>query len=391
MKNENSLFNDEIDLSTILSIFFDNFNYLLSIFLSSIFVVTIYYLTSPSLYLSESLLEIKNDSRSFLPSSLSNISQRNSSENSINAEIEIYKSEETIKDALNNLFKTSFYQDMDIPLTESDIKNNLSVLNNSETLMSIKLISEDKELSQYLLNILNEEYINDRKNFIRQSSTAGRNFISQEIPRIKKLLQEAEANLNNFKISTNKSDIIFDADTRNLKLERLRNRVNEISFKELELKEFYKENHPIYLTLSEQKKLVLTQIDEIEADLPNIPSTQRTLENFKRDVEIYSNVLRELSSQELSLGMSEASSLSNVRIINDASVARKVSPKPIIYINTIFILFATYIFFFLKHFVGNKITNYDALVDYVGKDKVIGEMPLLDNINKSSSSFNIAD
>ncbi len=391
MKNENSLFNDEIDLSTILSIFFDNFNYLLSIFLSSIFVVTIYYLTSPSLYLSESLLEIKNDSRSFLPSSLSNISQRNSSENSINAEIEIYKSEETIKDALNNLFKTSFYQDMDIPLTESDIKNNLSVLNNSETLMSIKLISEDKELSQYLLNILNEEYINDRKNFIRQSSTAGRNFISQEIPRIKKLLQEAEADLNNFKISTNKSDIIFDADTRNLKLERLRNRVNEISFKELELKEFYKENHPIYLTLSEQKKLVLTQIEEIEADLPNIPSTQRTLENFKRDVEIYSNVLRELSSQELSLGMSEASSLSNVRIINDASVARKVSPKPIIYINTIFILFATYIFFFLKHFVGNKITNYDALVDYVGKDKVIGEMPLLDNINKSSSSFNIAD
>ena len=105
----------------------------------------------------------------------------------------------------------------------------------------------------------NNQYINDRKNFIRQSSTAGRNFISQEIPRIKKLLQEAEANLNNFKISTNKSDIIFDADTRNLKLERLRNRVNEISFKELELKEFYKENHPIYLTLSEQKKLVLTQ------------------------------------------------------------------------------------------------------------------------------------
>ena len=119
MKNENSLFNDEIDLSTILSIFFDNFNYLLSIFLSSIFVVTIYYLTSPSLYLSESLLEIKNDSRSFLPSSLSNISQRNSSENSINAEIEIYKSEETIKDALNNLFKTSFYQDMDILFYDS--------------------------------------------------------------------------------------------------------------------------------------------------------------------------------------------------------------------------------------------------------------------------------
>ena len=47
----------------------------------------------------------------------------------------------------------------------------------------------------------------------------------------------------------------------------------------------------------------------------------------------------------------------NVRIINDASVARKVSPKPIIYINTIFILFVCYIFFFLNNFIGNKVTS----------------------------------
>ena len=125
--------------------------------------------------------------------------------------------------------------------------------------------------------------------------------------------------------------MIFDTNTRNLKLERLKNRVNEIAFKELELKEFYKENHPIYLTLSEQKKLVLSQIDEIEADLPNIPSTQRRLENFKREVEIYSNVLGELSSQELSLSMTEASSLSNVRIINDASSASQISPRRILF------------------------------------------------------------
>ena len=92
------------------------------------------------------------------------------------------------------------------------------------------------------------------------------------------------------------------------------------------MKEFYKENHPIYLTLSQQKNLVLNQINEIEENLPNIPSTQRTLENFKREVEIYSNVLSELSSQELSLGMTEASSLSNVRIINEASSGFKIAP-----------------------------------------------------------------
>ena len=67
------------------------------------------------------------------------------------------------------------------------------------------------------------------------------------------MLKEAEENLNSFKLSTNTSDVIFDTNTRNFKLEELKNRFNEIIFKELELKEFYKENHPIYLTLTEQK------------------------------------------------------------------------------------------------------------------------------------------
>ena len=112
-------------------------------------------------------------------------------------------------------------------------------------------------------------------------------------------MKDAEDKLNNFKVSTNTSDYIFDTDTRNTKLERLKRRINEIEFKELELKEFYKENHPIYLTLTQQKNLILSQINEIELELPNVPSTQRRLENFKREVETYSEVLKELSEQEL--------------------------------------------------------------------------------------------
>jgi tyrosine-protein kinase Etk/Wzc len=172
----------------------------------------------------------------------------------------------------------------------------------------------------------------------------------------------------------------------------LRNRLNEIAFKELELKEFYKENHPIYLTLSEQKKLVLSQISDIEADLPNIPTTQRTLENFKREVEIYSNVLRELSSQELSLGMAEASSLSNVRIINEASSASKISPRRILFSLSFIVLIISYILLLIRHFLGNKITNLDALSDFIGQDKIIGEFPLLDlKKEKSLYTDNIAN
>ncbi len=391
IEKDKKLVNDEIDLISLFAVVFDNFNLLLSIFISSLFVISVYYLSATKLYQSSSLLEIKkSNNTSFLPESLrSGLNSGLSNDNSLQAEMEIYKSNDTVVDALNTLEKMNLYEE--IP-SLGEVKGNLYLETNSQSLITINFVSDDQELNPVILNLLNKEFIKDRRDFIKQSSAAGKNFIQKEIPRIKILLKEAEDNLNSFKVSTNTSDVIFDTNTRNLKLERLRNRVNEIAFKELELKEFYKENHPIYLTLSEQKKLVLSQINEIEIDLPNIPTTQRALENFKREVEIYSNVLRELSSQELSLGMAEASSLSNVRIINEASSASKISPRRIMFSLSFIFLIIAYIILLVRHFLGDKITNLDALADFIGKEKIIGELPFIDTKkDKSLFTKNIAE
>ena len=390
MPKKDRVVNDEIDLSSLISVILDNFNVLFSIFLTSFLVISIYYLSATRLYQSDSLLEIKqNNSTSFLPESLNSFSGMSSNDNSLDAEIEIYKSNDTVFDALESLKKI---YDLEFLPSASEVQSNLLLKSNSKTLLTINYISNDKELSSLVLNQLNKEFIKDRRDFIKQSSAAGKSFIQKEIPRIRLLLKEAEDKLNSYKVSTNTADVIFDSKTRNLKLDRLRTSLDEITFKELELKEFYKENHPIYLTLSEQKKFVLSQIEEIESDLPNIPSTQRTLENFKREVEIYSDVLGELSSQELSLGMSEASSLSNVRIINEASIASQISPRIVVYSLSLVLTIFAYFIFLVLHFIGDRVTNLDALADFVGKDKIIGEIPLI-NFKKEENllTSNIVD
>ena len=392
MKTEKNIFNDEIDLITLLAVLFDNFNLIISIFFASLLIVIIYYFSSTNLYQSDSLIEIKSENSTFLPESLTKgINSGISSGNSLQAEIEIYRSNNTVADAIENLKKADIFDDSNIP-SPGEVKSNLSVSStkSSKSLINISYVSDNPELSEKLLNLLNEEFISDRRNFIKQSSSAGKQFISQEIPRIKTLLKEAEDNLNSFRVSTNVPDVIFDTNNQGNKLERLRNRVNEIEFKELELKEFYKENHPIYLTLTQQKKLVLNQIGEIENNLPNVPTTQRTLENFKREVEIYSNVLRELSSQELSLGMTEASSLSNVRIINEATGAYKISPQIIILLFSVVVSLVAYLVLLLIHFLGDKVSNFDALSDFVGKENIIGELPDISGKN-DKITLDIAD
>ena len=309
-----------------------------------------------------------------------------SRKNELEAEKEIYKSDATIKDALKRINSLNIYQSEDLP-TALEVRKNLEIQNTSQSLMKINFVSDNKNLTKDLLDLLNQEFIDDRKNFFSESSAAGKKFIQSEIPKIKTLLRESEEKLNNYKISTNTSDVIFDTNTRNFKLEELKNRFNEIIFKERELKEFYKESHPIYLTLIEQKNLVLSQIDEIEKDLPSIPSTQRALENLKREVEIYSGALGELSSQELTLSMAEASSLSNVRIINMSSEPEKISPRPIVYLFSIVITFLVYGILVVIHFLGDRITHFDSLVDFVGKEKIIGELPFISQ--KKSDKANL--
>ena len=376
--------NDEIDLTSLLSVFLENFNLLLSVLLGILPVLLIYYITATEVYRSSSLIEIQNDSQSFLPSNLSNplMNQKNS----LNAEVEVYKSNDTVIGAIDQIKSLGLFEDH--PNLET-VKSNLSFRNDSKSLITITLYYEDPEYLKYLLNALNDEFISDRVEFKKQSSAAGKIFIRQEIPRIKSLLKEAEKNLNDFKLSTNTSDVIFDTNTRNFKLEQLRNRVNDIELKELELKEFYKENHPIYVTLTQQKNLILSQIGDIEDQLPNVPATQRTLENFKREVNIYSEVLKDLSSQELVLSMAEASEVSNVRIINEASNPTKISPRGSVFLFSLLLTLSFYVFLLVRHFLSDRINNLDAIIDYLGKNSVIGERPLISGSDKEPNEIAI--
>ena len=68
MHSDNNLTNDQIDLNSLISILFDNFNIILSVFLSSLLAITVYFFSAESLYRSSSLLEVKENSSSLFPS-----------------------------------------------------------------------------------------------------------------------------------------------------------------------------------------------------------------------------------------------------------------------------------------------------------------------------------
>ena len=361
--NEESIVNDQIDLPSLFSILLDNFNLLISSFLAGLLLAFIIYISSENIFSSKALIEIQQEQNMFgtnIPG------MGNRSQNSLQAEVAIYRSAYTIDDVVKSLENNEEIEQDIIP-SAGAIRSNLNVTSSGNSLITIVFNHSDQKLTEKILNLLNDEYIKDRRDFRKRSTAAGRDFIKNEIPKIKSSLKEAEDNLNNFKISKNDSGLIFESENRNSELSNLYESIKEIEFKELELKEFYKSTHPIYLTLTEQKRFLQNKIDIIESDLPNIPNTQRKLENLKREVEIYSEVLNDLSAQEINLAMAEASSISNVRVINQASKAVKIQPTYYVFSIPFALIIFIYLIQTIRHFLGDRITNFDALIDFVDK------------------------
>ena len=95
----------------------------------------------------------------------------------------------------------------------------------------------------------------------------------------------------------------------------------------------------------EQKNLLNEELNALKTGINDIPTEQRTLFNLEQKVNIYSSSLETLEKQKLNLNLTAASSLSNIRIVNDASKASKVSPRiSIVLLSIVFLLIGVFIF-----------------------------------------------
>ena len=87
------------------------------------------------------MLEVKENNSSFFPESFTEVSAF-SRQNELEAEIEIYKSDSTIKDVLEKLRNQNTYDPEELP-SASEVRKNLNLQNTSKSLMKINFISNN--------------------------------------------------------------------------------------------------------------------------------------------------------------------------------------------------------------------------------------------------------
>ncbi len=370
-EKKSNLINDSVDFDTLFIVLMNKLDFLIKVFLLSLAFFILFFIFDQRVYQSSSLINFEKDSSSL--TSLPGFSSfQDPGQTNLAGEKEIYKSISTISGAREKIINDKVIED--VPSVE-DIINGLSFSNN-ENLLTVKFRHINKEDTRIILDYLNNEFLIDSVESKQLKAKKGIEFIKNEIPKINELLTEAEDDLTDYKENSGKY-VIFDNEDRADNLQSLENRIKEIEFKEVELKEFYKSTHPIYLTLIQQKNLLQREIEDLEKNIKDVPTEQRTLFKFQQKVNIYSSSLETLEKQKLDLNLSAASSLSNIRIVNNATEAQKISPSLSIILFSLVIFSLFYIFFLVEHLITDKILSIDALLGFLASRKsFIGAFPL---------------
>lgn len=295
----------EISIKGIISALFYRINLILYSLITCILFSLIYILATPKIYISSSFLEfpinnvsvVKGDTfkRNYSDEGIRDF--YTSSQNIENAKI-IYESEYGKISEKNNLAKN-------ISATFSGRKKEF---------LNASFKNEDKIFAKEFLISLNKSYINK----LQEESYLAYDFISNEIPKVQEKLSEAEENLAIYK--QEKQDVNFySADAKLRLIEGITEQINSLKIRELELKEFYNIEHPLYQTLLVQRNMLEQEQINIQQNLNDLTLDELKLRSLEKQIEIYQNALDTLITRQITLSLDTESKQNLLRVNSEPS------------------------------------------------------------------------
>lgn len=211
----------------------------------------------------------------------------------------------------------------------TDIRSRLTVAEQGKDtgILNISLIGSNQARIKKVLNTIDQAYL--LQNVKRQAAEAENSlvFLNKQLPEIKDKLNTAEDQLNQYRTKSDSVDI--DLETKSLlgRLVDMDSKLNELKIKESEVAAKYTKEHPAYRTLLEQRHSLEKQKAKLNKQIGSLPETQQKILRMMRDVQVDQQLYVSLLNRVQELKILKASTVGNVRIIDDA-VVYPVPVKP---------------------------------------------------------------
>ena len=143
-------------------------------------------------------------------------------------------------------------------------------------------------------------------------------FISEELPRLKETLQEAENKLNAYRERAGSLDIPLESKGALESLTSIETQITLLKTEEAGLAELYTPEHPSYKAVLDKLAVLERAKSKINQQIAGLPNTQQEVIRLTRDVETNQATYVQLLAKQQELNIMKASAQGNVRVVDHA-------------------------------------------------------------------------
>lgn len=338
----------------------------------------------------------KND-YSLLDDSLNEIQKSRYGESMIFDDLKITIASSTLKKYRPIDIHFRYPEDMYSPL-----KSKINVYANSsrnsfftnEGLFTISYVTDDIEEGKKIINYANEIFLNQRIYVETEKSRKAIEFIDKNLSSIEEVVEFNKIKFKEFREENKSVDVSLEIESIVNKIQSLDESLTSIDIEINKAQEIYTQNNPFYLNLLKKKSLIERQKAEVLSEIELMPKEQQEYIDLYNNVELSQSLFKELESRRLGFSILEASTIGDIRIVDEAYVVSLVSPKAaFVLLSTLLALVFACLIAVIRGFNFLPISNPAELFDnnihlpIIGVIPKIEDMSLAENDNRLTSSI----
>ena len=259
--------------------------------------------------------------------------------------------------------------------------------NRGSGLIEVSYVTKNRKAGVEILNYANNLFIN--KNIQTESETARKaiDFIDDRLAKIEMELEEDKSKLKSFRELNKTVDVDLEIQSVIDSIATIELKINEIDLEIAKASNNYTQSNPLYLELLNQKDALVSQRLSIENKIKSFPVAQQEYIDLFRDLELTQQIYSDFMTKRIEFSITEASTIGNIRIVDDAYYQTIISPR----LNSIFytFCFTLIISLILAIFRGLffiPITNPAEIADRKINNPIIGVVPSIEGEDTDENS-----
>ncbi len=260
----------------------------------------------------------------------------------------------------------------------------------NEGLMTVSMIDDNPELGKNIINYANKIFLDQRISVETEKSRKAIDFIDKNINSLEKVVESNKIKLKEFRERNKSIDVSLETQAIIENIQSLEQSLTAVDVEIAKAQEIYTENNPVYLNLLNKKKIIQKQKEDILSDIELMPKEQQEYIDLYNDVEVSQTLFEELETRRLGFSILEASTIGDIRVVDDAYFVSRVSPR----ISTIFLFtFLSMIFACILAIIRGynylPMTNPAELFDNNINIPILGVVPKIEDISLAKDDIRL--